>query len=403
MDKIGTGCLMAIILVLICYGGKYTTMYYTGKQYVIDEYVEALENREYEEIYSLIDQEELVMNKDELANYYKYYYESYNMLNSVKKCGWKEETSYIISLVLQNKEVLNDLQVIKKNNKWKIKFPFEYSDVSVKAPIGAKVKINESELEYSSSGQYVKNNLLPGKYVVSVDLNTPEVDKYMEVIELPKDKVVKLPYKVGNLQVKIPEKLKVKISDMDLENSNIGHDIKDLLVGDYEVTVFQQDGYIEPITKTVNIVEGNNNLAIDQYNLSSKGNDKLIDFMKNFYENYNRAITKHEKGIIQDYFKEAKDLDEFEEWYIKDKDIKSSEVFYEYSTAKLDELGNLSLEVLEIVNLSNKEDSSTREYKVVISWNMYLDIMADEWRVINRELKESIVAIKDSEDRWIQY
>ena len=46
MDKIGTGCLMAIILVLICYGGKYTTMYYTGKQYVIDEYVEALENRE---------------------------------------------------------------------------------------------------------------------------------------------------------------------------------------------------------------------------------------------------------------------------------------------------------------------------------------------------------------------
>ncbi len=405
MDKIGTGCLITIILVLIFYGGKYTQQYYSGKQYVVDKYVEALKNKDYEQIYNLIDQSEIQvkMNKNELVNYYNYYYEEYKPLINVQKCGWKEDR-YIISMILGNNKVIDDLEVIKsKSNKWKVKFPFEYSDLSITAPVGAEVKINEEILAYNNQNKYVRDNMLPGKYLLRIDFAKEGVDDYTKVIEMPVDKDIDLPYQVGNLKVDVAGDLKIKISDLQLQDVNIGNSIKDILVGEYEVTVFQPDGYIDPITKKINIVEGNNNLCIDQYTLSSKGNSKLAYFMKEFYQNYNKAIMQHERQLISGYFKEENDISEFEEWYINNKDIANSEVFYEFGGAKVDELGNLNVQVLEVVNLDNNQDDSTKQYKVVISWDVCIDIMSHEWNIINRTLKESVVAVRDYEGKWVQY
>ena len=293
IEKIGTCCLVGMIAILIFWGGRYTYTYYNGKQYVVDKYIESLKSKDYETMYKLtwIDKQDYI-SKEDFIKYYKYYYESYNILNNIQPCGWDKDGNYVISVLLGNKQEQDNLVVVNDGHRWKIEFPFEYTDFSVIAPIGMDVKLNEEKLMYNRENKYTRNRLLPGKYLLSVDSERENIDKYSKVIELPKDKEIVLQYKVGSLKIDRASGLNANVGSIDLKDRL---SVKDILTGEYEITVFHPEGYINQINDKINIVQGENRISKRKYELSNKGNDKLAYFIKKFYKDYKTAIINKDK------------------------------------------------------------------------------------------------------------
>lgn len=412
-NRVIISCLIIIMLSLVFKSAEYMWDYYRGPMYIIDHYVSALNSRAYEKVYDLLDQDTLkeMNSKAVMTQYYTRFYVKDNKLSHVSKVGWLNG-KYILAYEWEGKTTREALNLSYKNEEWRICFPFKFSEVQIIAPNGSEVFLGDVKLAYETGIGYKKDKLLPGKYMLKVDIPDAEEKTYYQVLEVPQTKKVVLPYELGQAQIICAPYLEVHLDTL-VDQSNQGIiQIPDVLVGSHELKVVHPEGYLEPVKRVVNITTGDNTVEIKDYSLSKKGSMKWEQFLSDFYQTYEKGISKHTHESLDQYFtksQQEKQLALFDAWYIKEKNITEADVSYKASEVMIDAEGRLHSSIIETVDLTNKEYDDleqkeiSRYYKVILKWEMVVDMRTQEWKIIDRSIDESMIAFKDTEGKWVQY
>ena len=406
-------CLTVIMGFLLLKSAEYMWHYYSSPMYSIDCYVKALNEQAYERIYHLLDPNSIkeMNDKTVVTQYYNRFYAKENKLIHVSKVGWLNG-KYILAYEFADGVKKEALTLNKNRDGWKICFPFDFSEVQIIAPNGSQVSLGGVKLDYKMGIGYKKEKLLPGKYMLKVEL-PHEADKdYYQMIQIPQTTKVVLPYALGQIQIICAPHLEVHLDQLS-EASNQGIiQLPDILVGNYQLELVHPEGYLNPVKIPIRVTEGNNMIDIQEYSLSKAGSAKWQQFLNDFYQNYEEAITKHTSEGIGPYFLETqkeKQLNLFNAWYIAEKNIVGVDVVYKPEAVTIDQEGRLHSSITETVELTNQEydDLEQKEvkrvYKVIIKWQTIVDISTNEWKIVNRSIKESVIAVKDLEGKWIQY
>lgn len=406
------GLLTIILVTLIIAAIRNMYLYYTSSGYVVDRYIKCLNERDYKEIYKLLDQEQLaaIGSQEEIINYYARQYEKENKLKYVKKLGMQKEV-YRIGYYYKEHSEEGQLEVVKKQHKWYVVFPFKWSQVSVYAPYGCQVYLDNTKLDYKVEGMYGYDKVLPGTYLLSVHFPMDTYKDYYQAVHIPQEKQVVLDYPVGSLQINSMKGLEVHINQFKKTSQKVQLLMPDLLVGQYEIQMIDPRGYIAPQMQTILLGEEGKKVSLKDFHLTEKGEQKLEDFLDTFYNHYESAILERSKVPLIDDFEQAHQenlLNEFSSWYIDKKQIVDAKVQTQYGDYSIDQDGYLHQQVTENVILYNQEmnehnEQVTKVYQVHISWDMSIDVLKENWQIQNRSLLESVVAIQDQEGKWIQY
>ncbi len=413
-NVIMTGILVISLALLVGKIGQCLFAYYTGPMYVIDQYIDALNQGHYHKIYHLLSKESLmdVGGEREVEKYFnKYYREDYKLIK-VMKIGWLKE-QYMVHCQFQDSDKKQALQMTReKGGNWRIKFPFELNEVSIIAPNGSKVYFGNEALTYRIKEGYKKDKVLPGLYMVKVELPDASDRPYYKMISVPEHKKLVLPYELGHLKVECAPGLMVKLNPLEEMSTEEGVQWYDVMVGQYTLTINHPYDYLEPIEKEIELFQGDNNVAVETFKLSSVGEKKLETFLEAFYACYEQGIKQHSSSILANYFEEANrqsQLELFNEWYIKQKNIIKADIERSCGDVSIDEKGNLHSMIVEKVLLVNREYSKLEEkevekqYKVILYWDTTIDIKQKEWQIVDRQIAQSMIAFKDLEGKWVQY
>ena len=412
-ERLGICCLVCVMLLLIIKSGMYMWTYYKGPMYSIDTYVKSLNERNYDKIYNLLDKSSLkgLDNAQVISQYYERFYAKDHTLVKVSKVGWIKD-QYMLEYRFTTGVKKVPIRLIQNQEGWRILFPFEFSSIQIKAPNGARVSIGGITLEYEEGVGYRKDKLLPGKYMLEVELPDQREKNYYQMIEVSQDEEFVLPYTLGEVQVICAPCLEVHIGSLKKSDDMGIVSLKDILVGHYNIELVHPKGYIDTVSIPIEVVKGNQSIEVKDYTLSSKGDTKWQDFLKGFYADYEASINTHTTELLNPYFssgKRAKQIQLFDSWYIADKNIVDTNISYKADKPVIDAEGRLHSLVIETVELKNKEydqlkqEEVTRVYKVMIKWHTTVDISLENWKVIDRSIEESVVAFKDLEGKWVQY
>ncbi|OON96979.1 MAG: hypothetical protein ATN36_04425 [Epulopiscium sp. Nele67-Bin005] len=142
----------------------------------------------------------------------------------------------------------------------------------------------------------------------------------------------------------------------------------------------------------------------DTFTISEKGQYALDIFIQNFYKQYKDAIAKQSFTILDNYITDGGLNNfqiQFEEWFIKHKNIVDTQIAVTPLTIEFNSNGDLVLEILEVIELVNKADSKT-EYQLQLKWQTVICENSNTFEIDERNLVESLVAYKKN-DEWVQY
>lgn len=404
--------LLGIISIIMV---KSITSYYSSPMHKVDCYLRYLNTRQYHKIPQLLSKQSIseFKNKDEISNYYNKIYNQRNQLMSatVKK---HDMLHYMVEYTYtNNRKESHILSLIKERNKWSIQFPFERQEVSIFAPYGSKVYLDSEPLRYNTqNGSYQGKNILPGSYLLQVCFEKEGYSNYYKMIEIPKEKSYIIPYNTAYVEVKCPSHLKVTLGHFCQESIRDKAVFKDILQEDYLLHIQDENGLIEAKSLNISLVKGKNEFDIKEFTLTGEGKQRLNDFIEQFYSEYVKAISCHSHEKIAHYFEEGnreKQLNLFDDWYIKQKDISNVMMNLKIGDYTIDESGNLCIMLREVSQLANEEENERNEektekqYRVLLDFEVTLNILEGEWKIENRKLVQSLVAFKDKEGKWIQY
>lgn len=408
-----TMILIVTLGVIVGATAKNIYSYYRGPNYIVDTYIRYLNQRTFDKIYPLLDKESLknVGDRAEIASYYEQIYEQKNKLISVEKLECKAQT-YKVNYRFYKGSQQGELSVIRKAGKWYVEFPFELSDVEVFAPYGAKVYLDSKEIVCSGNNAYKMGNVLPGTYLLKVEPAQEGYSAYYKMLEIPLEKSYIVPYELAHVTINVAPQLIVRVNSFSKLSEISKVEFDDLLLGKYQVEVQDANGYLDKQLENVEVIKGENIFTLRDFELSEKGEEKLESFLRGFYSSYIEGIQRHDEEFIAPYFEgdlTATQLTLFNSWYIDKKDISEAKMNIRIGESIVDEKGILHTQVTENVELYNKEydeveeKAVTRVYKVIITWNTIMTISDEEWKITDREIEQSIIAMKDKEGQWIQY
>ena len=417
--------LTLVLFALIIWTSISVYCYYTGPEAVVDTYIDQLAKKEYEEIYTLIDQEGLQKKytKEQLVGYYKKVYEIDDNLVAVRRVGKattkraaesKESCLAFCNMnyIFSNKQQTDALYLIKKGPVWKLRFPFAESEVKVYAPLGSKVYINEKEIKDYKGEAYVESNVLPGKYLIHVEFPSRIYNNFYQNITVPQEKEIFLSYNMLDVEVKTIKNMIVELEGVQKESGEGIAVFSNMLEGNYKLKVLSKNAYIEPIEKNITVNKEARLFQILDVSLSDEGKEKLSNFMKEFYNSYLKDIREQQCVHILSYLsKESLPhyKDNFSAWFIENKKIKKTKILVRPSAIQIDESGFFLAIVQEVIELVNREfdkyenDYVNRTYKLILEWDTIIDIAKEDWTIIKREMRQSIVSYKDSDGKWVQY
>ena len=86
-------------------------------------------------------------------------------------------------------------------------------------------------------------------------------------------------------------------------------------------------------------------------------------------------------------------------WYIDNKEAKNAKSLMEIRDIYVLSGREIKASVLEKVYLTNQD----QEYKVVIEWNYKLERSDLKWKIVQRDILQSIVSYKNEAGKWISY
>lgn len=389
--------------------------YYTGPNRAIEVYMDALENRDYEKAYKMLNEESLDkrITSKQMVAYYKEVYA--NHLLQVQKIGsvivkGNNTASCKVVYTFKSHSKEDKLQMVRHNNRWEIISPFQTANLTIYAPALAKVYINGKKVSNQNEGMFMEEGLLPGSYMLQVTFPKTKYKDYHQVIKVPEQTEVILPYDMVNVGIKTVKGMEVSLGQLTKIAGKSKVSFSDILPGEYTLTLKSPYDTVEPITTQITVGHTNCSLNYEDVTLSEKGKTNWKAFVNHFYEDYIADIKGGDISHIKNYFAESNkkaQLALFNDWFIKDKDIQNARLKVESQADKITREGYLQGEVTEIVELTNQEEveggMENRVYRLVLSWDIQIDVMKEKWQIVNRTLKESIVAYQSEDGRWIQY
>lgn len=383
--------------------------YYTGPDYVVHTYLKCLKERKYDKLVTLLNQESLekISTKNEIITYYQRTYEQNNKLMDVKASKGMGQV-YGVKYSFKDSTQQSTLSVTQNKGKWYIEFPFKACDVEIFAPYGAKVYLDSMEVKYSTHKSYQMKNVLPGTYLLKVEPAQESYAPYYKMLQIPQEKSYIVPYDLAHVTINVVPKLKVELSPFSQVSDQYKIEFEDILLGKYQISVQDLEGYLTRQEAEVELQKGENIFTLKDFKLSDKGEKKLQTFLRDFYKDYLEGIQTHHSEAIATYFSEinrSQQLGIYESWYIDKKNVSEATMAIQLGECTIDEQGILHTEITENVELSHKPEGSNaiEHYKVIIRWQTNMSILNEEWQIVDREIEESIVAVKDQDGQWIQY
>lgn len=404
-----TAILIVILGVVLGATAKSMLHYYTGPDYVVHTYLKCLKQRNYDKLVTILDQRSLeqIGTKHEIIAYYQRTYEQNNKLMDVKASEGVGQT-YLIKYFFKNGTEQGTLSAVQKEGKWYVEFPFKACDVEIFAPYGAKVYLDSTEINYSTNKSHQVKNVLPGTYLLKVDPVQETYPSYYKMLEIPLEKDYIVPYELAHVTVNVAPQLKVQLSQFSQFSEQSKVEFEDMLLGKYQISVQDPEGYLNKQESEIDVQKGENVFTLRDFRLSDKGEKKLETFLRDFYKSYLEGIKTHHSDAIAPYFSEvnkSEQLSLYNSWYIDKKNVSEATMSIKIGESTVDEQGLLHTEITENIELRHEaEDTSQTEiYKVMIKWQTSMSILNEEWQIVNREIEESIVAVKDQEGQWVQY
>lgn len=403
-----------IVILLILVGGsmKNAYVYYSSADYIVDTYVKCLNERNYNKLYQLLDPQSIqgLESKAEVVDYYKRIYEKENRLVSVQKVA-KQENTYWLVYQYTKENTKADIELTQTKGRWRIIFPFKTNEIQVFAPYGANVYLNQEKLTYSSNKCYELDNVLPGKYMLRVEVAQEGYKDYYSVVHMPEDQKYIVPYEMAHLTVQVAPGFKVQCNEFTKMSQKDTVSFEDLLLGEYQISVQDEAGIFKEQTLTFLVERGENIANLRAFQLSDKGESQLKVFLEDFYESYIKAIESHDATLIDSYFirsqvQAQKEL--FSSWYIDQKDIKQVDMQFKINDVTVDEKGYIHVIHTEEAELWNREydewdNEKSSHYKVILTWETMINPLTKTWTIMEQSIKQSMVAIEDQEGRWVQY
>ena len=354
--------------------------------------------------------------KKEIEDYYKKIYDRENKLVCVDKVGcYKTAHKVIYTLKYQyaQSSVKGKVEVVKEKYGWKVQFPFESSDVEIFAPLGAKVYLDSELLNYNAQeGKYELDHVLPGIYLLKVSFNQENYKDYYKALYIPKEKSYEVPYEMAYVKVNCAPNLKVSLGDFQKVASSNKVEFNDILLENYKVKVEDEKGYFKTQEQEIKVDKGTNQVTLRKFELTNKGKAQLEFFIKDFYNQYIEAISSHTTQKLNSYFVGPYKLDQlklFSEWYVDKKDIEKVNMSLNIGESTIDEMGQIHTVIRETSELYNQEyneilgEKVERCYKVILDMDTTINVLEADWKIIDRKIVQSLVAVKDQEGRWIQY
>lgn len=405
--------LLGLILVGIVIGTIYSLIhYYTSPDYIVNSYVSNLMSRDYKSIYHLLEKSSTneVGNKAEIKAYYKKVYEKQNQLIGVKVISCKGE-NYEVQYTYPNGTKTENLQVVREKSKWRVRFPFDICKLEVFGAADCKVYLDGVPLLDMGEGRYIEEKVLPGMYMLQVKFPLAQYKDYYKMISLPEEGRFILPYETGAIKVYTAPGFEVSIGKSKKRSNKDQLLFSEMLLGDYELKVEDPKGYMKSQNTSFTLEKGLTSLKLQDYELTETGIKSANDFMKSFYEAYEKGINEHQAGEIAPYLNKqyASAIEaEYNSWFIDKKKIDHADFQVEYGEKFVDQSAKLHQYVTEKVILYNREEDDEgqmviKAYRLQLTWEMVMSSLQNDWQIEDRLMIESMVAVQDSEGRWVQY
>lgn len=410
-----------LFLIAAIWTGTKLYLYYTGPQFKVDTYIKHLARKDYNKIYEMFNHEDIPKSysKEQIVAYYTQSYDKENILIKVSKKGKMRIKDGEIPIAFcnilysyTNEEKIFPVYVEKINNKWTMKMPFQIADIKIHAPIGSKVYINNHQVSHYEDKMYVQKNVLPGQYKIQISFPNQLYSDYNKIIEVPKETEVFLPYDTLSIEVATIKNMYVKLGDIQKQSGEGIVTFDNVLAGRYKLKIWNDNNLIEPIEMDIGINKDVRLFNIFDFSLSKEGKSQLNQFIKGFYEEYLEDIKTKSYTRISKYFDATNNVNlikDFKAWFIDNKDIQGIKLHIKPSQASMDKSGFLHMQILETIEMTNKEKDEyennviDRSYRIVLEWDTIIDISSENWVIADRKINQSIVAYKDLEGRWVQY
>lgn len=413
----GVIALTCILMITAC---CLFAMYKTQAKYVSNIYLKAINNRDYKTAISLIYKDEKIKDytEKELIKFLEKYFQEKNFVKveaSRTEIGEKKkDTEYSffeVKYTFENQSVTSTLSFIKVDNNWKVIFPFKVEDVHIYAPLGASVWFEQDMITKKEENKYTVPNVLPGNYVVRIAFPNKICGDYITTINVPTVTEVIIPYETVEVSVECMSGTVVELAGEKMINKDGLVRFDNVLEGTYPLKIYDINGNIEAYEQYIVVSKKNRQFNIENLNLSDIGNARLKKSTDEFYVAYLEGIKKHDSSFINQYALkdiEPQIVEDFESWFIKDKDLQTAEIDVEIEEINMNKDGILEVQTLEVVEMMNKEIDAggkayQREYQVTLKWLMELVQEGEGYKLKDRTIQESLVSYKDRDGRWIAY
>lgn len=413
-DSIITGMLCLVLAGIVGLILSRMYGYYKGPDYVVDCYVQYLNERSYDKLYPLLEKASTkhTGGAEKIEAYYKKVYEKEQKLQKVEKKGVKGQ-SYKLRYYYPNQTLVGKIEVVKEKGHYKIRFPFAENTLKVFAPLGAKVYLESTPLDLEAdTGCYTLDHVLPGNYLLTVRFIQKGYKDYFKVLHMPEEQTFEVPYETACVKINCAPHLKVALGPFSKESTGGKVTFNDMLLEQYAVKVFDEAGYFVPQEGQIKVTKGGSTFNFRQFELSKLGEQKLQHFIEDFYQQYIEAISSHKDGAIKDYFagrQKKEQLALFDEWYINHKDVQKVQMNLKLGKHFVDEKGRIHFYVREEAMLDNKEwdeiveKDTVRSYKVCLDYETTVNLLEADWKIVERKILQSMVAVQDEDGKWVQY
>lgn len=388
--KFKINILWAVALISIIIGSCY--LYNYNPTVSAHRYVFAYNKKDFEKAFSFYNKEAMItkFTKEEII-------------------GVLKEQSKI-----NNKIKAKELTMIKdkKTKKWFVKFPYNLQSIYVFAPTGASIYMDNKKISQEIVGGGVEvKDILPGKHQITIEYFDNMIPPFTTEIDVPKETKVKSPIDTFDISVVAPKGTWVTVGNV--TKQNIGHQLlfSNMIPGQYEISIFMGNKDMEVFSQKIQIDKGNTAVNMENIMGNEKVKENLQEFFMKFNAEYRVGIMKKDTNFLHKFLTQTINEDvisDFKIWYIDNKDIKDAKSLMEVRDIYPVSGSELKASVLETVYLTNIEkDQNDKEieqqYRVVIEWSYKLLRNNSTWQIISREIRQSIVAYKDEEGKWIKY
>lgn len=387
----------------------------------LDSYIDAVNHKDFEEVYALLYKDSLINdeNKKQIIDYMERYFGNQEFVGlkrtSVKGRTYtlgshqKERTYYEVDYLFAKEKISNGLSLVQERGKWQVVFPFKITDVTIYAPTGTDVFFDGQQLERREDNTYCMASVLPGTHHVRMKFPNAIYSDWFKTIEVPAEKQIFSPYETVQVSIDAPINTMIELAGEKKINVEGTLVFDNVLEGAYKLKVTDPHGHLENDEQTIEVSKTNKHFDVEGLTFSESGKARITKYIEGFYKKYQEGMTTQNVKFWEQYgdmgtWQEMATT--YEEWFIKSKDVKEATIDYRIESIEGTAEGCFNIQVLEEVNLLNKEGQTgrdERQYQITLQTQLVLKPVGKSYIIQDKTIEESMVSYQDELGKWIAY